>query len=145
LSRKNEINGITFYFGGTFVKVIIIIVQVCLIYIISLLGDFIQKQFHLPIPGSIIGLLILFILLSCHILPEKWIQEGAGFLLSTMMFFFIPAAVGIINYFDFFQGTGLLLVVVLILSTCLVLIFSGYTGEKLGQEKVIEDREKFSA
>lgn len=126
-------------------KLIKIIVQVCLIYIISLLGDFIQKQFHLPIPGSILGLLILFILLSCHILPEKWIQEGAGFLLSTMMFFFIPAAVGLINYFDFFQGKGLLLVVVLIVSTCLVLIGSGYAGEKLEQKKVIEDREKFSA
>lgn len=126
-------------------KLIKIIVQVCLIYIISLLGDFIQKQFHLPIPGSILGLLILFILLSCHILPEKWIQEGAGFLLSTMMFFFIPAAVGIINYFDFFQGKGLLLVVVLIVSTCLVLIGSGYAGEKLEQKKVIEDMEKFSA
>ncbi|PAE41229.1 CidA/LrgA family protein [Bacillus sp. 7884-1] len=127
------------------VKVIKIIVQVCLVYIISSLGNIIQEQFNLPIPGSIIGLLILFILLSCHILPEKWIQEGAGFLLSTMMFFFIPAAVGIINYLDFFQGKGLLLVVVLILSTCLVLICSGYTGEKLGQKKVIEDREKFSA
>lgn len=126
-------------------KLIKIIVQVCLIYIISLLGDFIQKQFHLPIPGSILGLLILFILLSCHILPAKWIQEGAGFLLSTMMFFFIPAAVGIINYFDFFQGKGLLLVVVLIVSTCFVLVCSGYTSEKLGQGKVIEDREKFSA
>jgi holin-like protein len=135
LSRKNEINGITFYFGGKFVKVIKIIVQVCLI----------QKQFNLPIPGSILGLLILFILLSFHLLPEKWIQDGAGFLLSTMMFFFIPAAVGIINYLDFFQGKGLLLVVVLIVSTCLVLICSGYAGEKLGQEKVIEDKEKFSA
>lgn len=126
-------------------KVIKIIIQVCLIYIISLLGDFIQKQFQLPIPGSILGLLILFILLSSHLLPEKWIQEGAGFLLSTMMFFFIPAAVGIINYFDFFQGKGLLLVVVLIVSTCLVLIGSGYAGEKLEQKKVIKDREKFSA
>jgi holin-like protein len=84
-------------------------------------------------------------LFRCHLLPEKWIQEGAVFLLSTMMFFFIPAAVGIINYFDFFQGKGLLLVVVLILSTCLVLICSGYAGEKLDQKKVIEDREKFSA
>jgi holin-like protein len=127
------------------VKVIKIIVQVCLIYIISSLGNIIQEQFNLPIPGSILGLLILFILLSCHILPEKWIQEGAGFLLSTMMFFFIPAAVGLIKYLDFFQGKGLLLVVVLILSTCLVLICSGYAGEKLGQKKVIEDREKFSA
>jgi holin-like protein len=125
------------------VKVIKIIVQICLIYIISSLGTIIQEQFNLPIPGSILGLLILFILLSCHILPEKWIQEGAGFLLSTMMFFFIPAAIGIINYFDFFQGKGLLLAVVLIVSTCLVLISSGYAAEKLGQKK--ENKEKLSA
>ncbi len=130
-------------------KVIKIIVQVCLIYIISLLGNFLQGQFNLPIPGSILGLLILFSLLSCHILPEKWIQEGAGFLLSTMMFFFIPAAIGIINYLDFFQGKGLLLVVVLIVSTCLVLFGSGYTAEKLGRKKGNKEnkgsKEKLSA
>ena len=124
-------------------KVLKIIIQVCLIYLISLLGDFLQVLFNLPIPGSILGLLILFVLLSSHVIPEKWIQEGAGFLLSTMIFFFIPAAVGIVNHLDFFQGKGLLLVVILIVSTCLVLICSGYIGEKLGQKK--ENKENSSA
>lgn len=124
-------------------KVIKIIVQVCLIYIISLLGAFLQVKFNLPIPGSILGLLILFGLLSSKLLPEKWIQEGASFLLSTMMFFFIPATVGIINYLDFFKGKGLVLVLVLIVTTCLVLVCSGYAAEKLGQKK--ENTEKLSA
>ena len=39
----------------------------------------VQQFFHLPIPGSIIGLILLIICLSVKIIPVKMIEDGAGF------------------------------------------------------------------
>jgi holin-like protein len=125
-------------------KIIKIIVQVLAIYLISLLGDYIQSLFNLPIPGSIIGLLILFGLLASKILPEKWILDGVNFILATMLIFFVPSMVGIINYPELFSGKGILLIVGLILCTCLVLISSGYIAMKTSK-KTIEKEENFTA
>ena len=39
-------------------------VQLMILFVISLIGEGISSFFHLPIPGSIIGLIILFIALQ---------------------------------------------------------------------------------
>ena len=39
-------------------------VQLTIIFTISLIGEIISDGLHLPIPGSMIGLLILFLLLQ---------------------------------------------------------------------------------
>lgn len=123
--------------GETTVKYFQIVLQVGIIYLITKAGEWVQSQFNLPIPGSIVGLFLLLILLSCKAIPEKWIREGANFLLSTMMLFFIPATVGIMNYFDIFRGRGWLLVLGIIVSACIVMIFSGFVAEKgLALEKI---------
>lgn len=109
-----------------------------------MIGEVIQNVFHLLIPGSIIGLILLFILLSSKILPENLISEGANFLLSLMILFLVPATVGIINYFHIFQGKGILLVLGLILSTCIVFFSSGLICEKWGKA-LYKEKEKYMA
>ena len=39
-------------------------VQLMILFVISLIGEGISSFFHLPIPGSIIGLIILFLALQ---------------------------------------------------------------------------------
>ena len=39
-------------------------VQLMILFVISLIGEGISSFFHLPIPGSIIGLIILFLAYS---------------------------------------------------------------------------------
>lgn len=125
-------------------KFIKIGLQTCFITAFYFFGQFIQVKLHLTIPGSIIGLLLLFILLSSKLLPEKYIDTGANFLLSLMMLFLVPATVGVMNYFQIFQGKGLLLVFSLIISSCLVFIGSGFICEKWGKSPVGE-KEKNTA
>ncbi|MCU9615065.1 CidA/LrgA family protein [Caldibacillus lycopersici] len=126
-------------------KVLKIITQVAFIYLISILGEWVQSLLKLPIPGSIVGLLLLFLLLSCKVIPEKWIHTGANFLLTYMALFFIPATVGVMNYLDLFTGKGLLLIAALVISTCLVMIASGFVSDKLGKKVVEKEKEKYSA
>ena len=117
-------------------KLFIILIQIFFIYIICKFGETIQQVLHLPIPGSIIGLVLLFLLLITKIIPEKWIMEGANLLLSVMTLFFVPATVGIMNYFHIFQGKGSLLILLIILSTVLVMLSSGFVAEKWNKKSV---------
>ncbi|QCJ42645.1 CidA/LrgA family holin-like protein [Bacillus sp. S3] len=110
-------------------KIIIIILQICILYIFSFVGTVIHNFFHLVIPGSIIGLLLLFLCLCLKIVPLKCIESGAGFLLSILMLFFIPTTVGIMNYSSLLSIHGALLVAAVLLSTILSIAITGTAGQ----------------
>ena len=50
-------------------------------------GNKIQMIFDIPIAGSIVGLILFFLLLQFKIIPTKWVEEGSKFFLATMVFF----------------------------------------------------------
>lgn len=64
-------------------------------------------------------------MLSTKILNVAWVEKGAKFMVNNLVLFFIPATVGIMNYFDLFAGKGFLLVVIVLFSTLLVMVSSG--------------------
>ncbi|WP_343270266.1 CidA/LrgA family protein [Lentibacillus songyuanensis] len=105
------------------------IMQVVILYAIYLIGNGIQQVLHLSIPGSVIGMILLFILLSANVIKVAWIKEGAGFFVRNLTFFFIPATVGILDYAHLFAGKGSLLIVIVLVSTVLVIAGSGLVGQ----------------
>ncbi|MCD3220561.1 MULTISPECIES: CidA/LrgA family protein [Mammaliicoccus] len=120
-------------------KFIKIILQICMIYFITVLGSWIQDTLNIPIAGSIIGLVILFLLLQFKIIKEEWIKDGANLLLSTMIFFFIPSIVGAMNLVDQINAQFIFLIVLVIASTCIVALSSGYIAEKMLKKNHIEE------
>ncbi|MCD8873686.1 CidA/LrgA family protein [Mammaliicoccus sciuri] len=120
-------------------KFIKIILQICMIYFITVLGSWIQDTLNIPIAGSIIGLVILFLLLQFKIIKEEWIKDGANLLLSTMIFFFIPSIVGAMNLVDQINAQFIFLIVLIIASTCIVALSSGYIAEKMLKRNHIEE------
>ena len=75
-------------------------VQLTIIFTISLIGEIISDGLHLPIPGSMIGLLILFLLLQFKLLRMRHVNMVGNFLLANMTILFLPPAVGIMEKFD---------------------------------------------
>lgn len=120
-------------------KFIKIILQICMIYFITVLGSWTQETLNIPIAGSIIGLVILFLLLQFKIIKEEWIKDGANLLLSTMIFFFIPSIVGAMNLVDQINAQFIFLIVLVIASTCIVALSSGYIAEKMLKRNHIEE------
>ncbi|MCD8797512.1 CidA/LrgA family protein [Mammaliicoccus sciuri] len=120
-------------------KFIKIILQICMIYFITVVGSWIQDTLNIPIAGSIIGLVILFLLLQFKIIKEEWIKDGANLLLSTMIFFFIPSIVGAMNLVDQINAQFIFLIVLVIASTCIVALSSGYIAEKMLKRNHIEE------
>ncbi|OAB47091.1 CidA/LrgA family protein [Paenibacillus antarcticus] len=112
-------------------KIIRIIIQVGLLYLFYLVGDYIQKLLHIPIPGSIVGLLLLFMLLLCKVIPVRWIEHGSSAILTYLPLFFIPATAGIVDHLGIFSGKGLLLIVIIVVSTVLTIGAAAHSSQWL--------------
>ena len=111
--------------------VIKLILQLALIMLITFIGTEVQKLLHIPLAVSIVGLMLFFLLLQFKIVPESWINVGADFLLKTMVFFFIPSVVGIMDVASNITMNYILFFIVIIIGTCLVALSSGYIAEKM--------------
>ncbi|EGS76502.1 holin-like protein CidA [Staphylococcus epidermidis VCU037] len=111
--------------------VIKLILQLALIMLITFIGTEVQKLLHIPLAGSIVGLMLFFLLLQFKIVSESWINVGADFLLKTMVFFFIPSVVGIMDVASNITMNYILFFIVIIIGTCLVALSSGYIAEKM--------------
>lgn len=110
-------------------KFITLFLQLVLIYGFYLLGQWLREFFNLPLPGSIIGFLLLFAALIFKIYPIRWIESGASSLLAFLPLYFIPATVGVVDYRHIFTGKGIWLIAILIASTLLTMAISGYASQ----------------
>lgn len=95
--------------------------QILLILFINFLGELISKGLNLPIPGSILGMIILLICLFAGIVKEAHIAETANFLLDNMPFFFIPAGIGVMVSYQYLKGNLVFSVITIVVSTLLVI------------------------
>ena len=112
-------------------KVVKIIIQIAVISGITYLGNVLQQVLHIPIAGSIVGLALFFLLLQFKVIPEKWVKDGANFLLATMVFFFVPSVVGIMDIASNINLNYIVFFLLVIAGTCSVALISGYIAEKM--------------
>jgi holin-like protein len=110
-------------------KAFITILQIALLTLFFLTGNLISKYLHLPIPGGIVGMIILFIMLQLKIIKLEWIERGTSWLLAELILFFIPAAVGVINYQQALGSQWGRILAVIVLSSLTVMIFTGLTAQ----------------
>src|SRR5699024_12157393 len=99
-----------------------IIYQIAILFGVFYIGNWIQRFFGLFIPGSVIGLIIMFILLTTGIVNPRFIQDGSSYMVKHFVLFFIPTTVGVINFYHLFVGIGIQLIVITIMSSLLVII-----------------------
>jgi holin-like protein len=92
---------------------------------IYLLGELLSRSLNLPIPGNILGMVILFILLCTKVVKVENISTVTNFLLDHLSFFFIPAGVGLMASIGIIQSTWWQLLVVCISTTVIII---GVTG-----------------
>lgn len=123
------------------VKIIRIVLQVIILYLFSLIGSWIVQSLSLQFPGSIIGLFLLFSCLYFKIIPVDLIKDGAGFLLTFLALFFIPATIGIMDYPELLSWAGLGMVVSIVISTIITIIITGVfcqyvEGKSLKKEQI---------
>ena len=104
-----------------------IIIQIAIIFSICWVSLIIEALFPIAFPASVIGMILLLALLLFKVLRVDHIREKSDFLLSNMAFFFIPAGVSVINYFDVLASNLLPLLAVCVVSTVLTFAVTAYT------------------
>lgn len=100
-------------------------VQIGGLFLIFRAGQWGASGLHIPLPGNVLGMLLLFGLLSVGLVRETWIQEGATLLTKHLAFFFIPIAVGLMEWGPLFQREGHWLLLALAVSTLAALLTAG--------------------
>lgn len=103
-----------------------ILYQCGIVFAICLLGELIRFVTHLPIPGNVFGMVLLFLLLWSGILKKEHIAKVSDFLLGNMAFFFIPSAVAIIVYYKTIASVIIPFLLIIVFSTIIVM---GATGQ----------------
>ncbi|MFD2179654.1 CidA/LrgA family protein [Veronia pacifica] len=85
-------------------------------------GNALSVALSLPIPSSIVGMLLLLLMLSSGIIPARLVRSGCTALIGIMPLFFIPASMGLINHFETFKTHFFSLIGSTVISTILVLV-----------------------
>jgi holin-like protein len=116
-------------------KLGIIILQVCFLYVFFFLGTALKEIIPLPIPASMFGLFLLFLALCCKVIKLKWVEQGSKWLMAELLLFFIPSAVGIVNYQQIISIQGVEIVLLIAFSTMIVMGMTALTAEKISVRK----------
>lgn len=111
------------------------VLQVILLFFISMAMNQLAELLHLPVPGSILGIIVIFALLKTNIIKLTWIERGANLLLAELLLFFIPSAVGIMKYIPLLESEGVRILVVVVSSTFIVMLSSGLIASQITKRK----------
>ena len=109
--------------------------QFLIIILVSCIGELLNYFIPLPIPASIYGLVIMLLLLITKVLRLDAVKEAAEFLVDIMPIMFIPAAVGLIAYWEQLKPILIPVCVITVISTFLVMIATGKTTDCIIDKK----------
>jgi holin-like protein len=98
-------------------------------------GKLISAYLPVPFPGSIIGLILLFVALSTSLVKVKWITFSGNFILKYMALLFIPIGVGLLNYFDLIINHWLVIVLSLSFTTLFIMFLVGHFYQYLARRE----------
>lgn len=116
-------------------KIIRTIAQIAILYGFYYIGVFIVELTGLPLPASIVGLVLLFISLQLKLIKVELIQLGAGFLITFMTLFFIPSVVGIIDYPQLLSMDGMILMATVVFSTMFAIYITSILSQKIEKKE----------
>ena len=105
--------------------------SLCIIFGFLALGDLVSFIFRLPIPGNVIGMMLLTFSLCRGWVDVKSVKPAADPLVQNMAFFFVPPGVGLLLYLDLLVREWVPLVVAYVLSTLVVLVVVGRVMQKM--------------
>lgn len=107
----------------------------------QLAGEAAMRWLGLPVPGPVIGMVLLAILLLTRApLPRELIPTANG-LLQHLSLLFVPAGVGVIQHLDLIANQGARLAIVLVLSVIVTLAVTAVVFAAVARLIGVEDRD----
>jgi len=95
------------------------------------LGDALSSLLRLPLPGSVVGMVLLALSLHRKWLPFEWVRPAAHLLIRHMSLLYIPPGVGVMAYFGLIRREWLPLVAAGVVGMVAVLLSVGLLQQRL--------------
>ena len=99
--------------------------QISLIFLICLVCEWAASLLPFPFPGSVLSMIVLFLLFALKVLKPDDIKETSGLLLGNMMLVFVPSFVSIMNYFDVLKYIAVKFALIIVVSTMVTFLVGG--------------------
>jgi putative effector of murein hydrolase LrgA (UPF0299 family) len=109
----------------------LMIASLSLILLCQLAGEVFVRALALPMPGPVVGLVLLlsllvardrFAVLACGPLQGGGVENASRGLLAHLSLLFVPAGVGAVQKLDLIAAHGIAIVVVLLVSVVVTLL-----------------------
>ena len=71
-----------------------------LLLVYQLAGEVLVLVTGLPVPGPVVGMLLLFLSLAARGAAPQWLRESCQGLLAHLSLLFVPAGVGVLLHFQ---------------------------------------------
>ena len=123
-------------------QAVVTALQICLLAAISELGYLCAGRWNLPLPGNLLGMLLLLAMLRGGLVRLDWIESGASALLAHLAFFFVPIAVGLMRFSDLLQRHGIALLATLLVAAAMGIVSAGFVTQALGRRPAPADKPK---
>ncbi len=92
----------------------------------------ILRSAGIPLPGNVIGMILMTIALSTGILKPERVRTASNTLLDNLAFLFVPPGVGIMVHAQLIRSHWLSIAIAVVVSTVLVLAVVGVLQQWLG-------------
>ena len=102
-----------------------------IILLCNFAGNILIMLSGLPVPGSVLGMLILLVLLLTKRVKLETVEPADSLLIAFMLLFILPDGVNLMNSFHKFEGIVIQVLVIAVLSTMLTMASSSLVAQFL--------------
>ncbi len=101
------------------------------LWVLNFAGVWAVQKTALPIPGNLVGMLVLYALLALGVVKVAWLDLTGSFLIKHLAFFFVPITVGLMDSGPLLLARGLEIMVVLTVSAAFGILLTGFASQAL--------------
>ncbi len=106
---------------------------IAIVLSVYLFGEILSRLIGGFMPGSVLGMITLFLLLQGGIVAEEDVKGVCNFMLNNMMLLFVPVTVGIMISYSIISNDAITIILSLILSTTIVIAVVGGLQQFIGR------------
>ncbi|KUJ71307.1 hypothetical protein AVO41_07160 [Thiomicrospira sp. WB1] len=110
--------------------------------VFQLLGEMAVRLLHLPVPGPVVGMLLLLGWLFWRGDTPPALDQAAKGLLNHLSLLFVPAGVGAMIYLDALMANVWAVVLSLTLGTVLTLMVTAWVSQKTQRRSTMRQPER---
>ena len=105
--------------------------QAVIFSIIILISKFVANLLPIPVPSSVVGMILLFIALCTGVVKLEQVEGLSNSLSKVITFLFVPSGISLVNSLDLMASYGLQIVFVILVATLALLFVTGWSGALL--------------